>query len=361
MFLSVLQNFLISFTRRMSVKCFKCGKNEAVIDGLCMDCYLESHELIKAPEYIDLMVCKHCGAISTDGKSWKDYEDFEKGITEEALKSVEISGEVKLIELDTELIERDPRNYEIRGRALLKIGDAGIEEMAFESKIRLKGSTCPRCSRINGGYYEAIIQVSGADNPLTEEEKADAEDFIASRVEEMGRQSRDIFITDEEEMHGGLDFYISNARAAKSIARELTERISGRMKESKKLAGRKEGEDIYRFTYLVRLPEFRKGDFVEYMGEYYQIISNTGSTWRLYSLENMNERKVRDRDAKSFKLIAKKEDVEEAVVVSYRDGEVQVLDPRTYRTVTLRYHKDPGKSLRVIRIEEEIYPLREDQ
>ncbi len=345
----------------MPVKCFRCGKKDALIDGLCMDCYLESHEVLRAPEYIDLMVCPHCGAISVDGRGWKDYDDFEKGVTEEALRYVEISREAAVMEIETELIHKDPRNYVLRGKALLKIGEkGGKEEFTFESRIRLRRSTCPRCSRIHGGYYEAIIQVRGAGNPLTEEEKIDAEEFVASRIEEMGRQSRDIFITDEEEMHGGLDFYISNARAARSVAKELAERISGKLTESKKLAGRKEGEEIYRFTYLVRMPEFRKGDFVEYMGDYYQIISNTGNTWRLYSLEKRSETKVREKDARAFRLVAKREDVEEAVVVSYRNGEVQVLHPGTYRTVTLKHGKNPGGTLKVIRINEEIYSLRED-
>jgi nonsense-mediated mRNA decay protein 3 len=341
------------------VKCFRCGKREAVVDGLCKECYLETHRILDVPDYIDLKFCAHCGAISSDGNRWKDYDDFEKGIMESALQFISISRDVKLLEMDTELIERDPRTYTLRGNALFKIGDS-TENLDFESTIRLKRTTCPRCSRINGGYYEAIIQVRGSHREMSEGEKIESEEFIASRIESMGKASRDIFITDEEEIHGGLDFYISNAKAAKSVAKEFANHVSGNLTESKKLAGRKEGEDIYRFTYLVRLPEFGKGDFVEYMGEKYQIVSNSGKTWKLYSLEKRRDIKVNNMEAKKFRLLAKKEDVEEVVVVSYREGEAQVLHPDTYRTVTLQCAKDPGEKMKIIKIDRELYSLRED-
>ena len=341
------------------MKCFRCGEREAIIDGLCKECYMETHRLIEAPDYIDLMFCAHCGAISADGTKWKDYEDFQEGIMESTLRFIYISRDAKLLELDTDLREMDPRNYVLKGKGIFKIGDE-TEEVRFESKIRMKRTTCPRCSRINGGYYEAIIQVRASNREMSEEEKMESEEFIASRIESMGKESRDIFITDEEEMHGGLDFYISNARAAKNVARELAHHTSGTLTESKKLAGRKEGEDIYRFTYLVRLPEFRKGDFVEYRGEKYQIVSNSGKTWRLYSLEKRTDMKVSDMDTKKFRLIAKSEDVEEVIVVSYRNGEAQVLHPETYRTITLRTDKDPGETMKVIRIDGELHPLRDD-
>jgi len=342
------------------VKCFRCGKRDAVIDGLCRECYLETHELIEVQEYIDLFVCPHCLSISKDGNRWKDTEDLEKSIIDNALSMVKIPKNARIIEMDAGLREQDERNYILAGSALLDIGGMK-EELSFESKIRLKRMTCPRCSRIHGGYYEAIIQVRGPNRAMTDEEKIEAEELIAGMAEEMGRSSRDVFITDEMEMHGGLDFYISNARAAKNIAKELSRRFSGKITESKKLAGRKEGEDIYRFTYLVRLPEFRKGDFIEYMGEYHQIISSSGGTWRIYSLEKRVEKKVRGGEVKKFKAVARKEDAEEAVVISYRDGEAQVLHPETYKTVTIKTEKDPGESIRIIRINGEIYALRDDE
>ncbi len=341
------------------MKCFKCGKNEAVQDGLCRECYLATHDLVKVPDYIDLYVCSHCGAISSDGKRWTDYEDFNEGLEESAASRISVSRGTVITEEESSVIEKDPHTYVLKGHLSLKTGPI-FSEKDFQSTIRIKTSTCPRCTRLHGGYYEAIIQIRASDRAMSEEEKTEYEDIVSSRIEEMKNISRDIFITQEEEVHGGIDIYVSKSRAAKSTARYLAEEVAGRLTESKKLAGRKEGEDFYRFTYLVRLPEYRKGDFVEYLGKYYRVLGVTGSTWKLLSMEKGNEIKVRGRDAEKFKLSAKKEDSEEWIVVSAGNGEIQALDPNNYRTITLRCADKPGEKVKVIRLGDELYALPDD-
>ncbi len=342
------------------MKCFRCGKTEAVHDGLCRECYLETHRLLDIPDYMDIHVCAHCGAASPDGKRWEDTDDFRKSLRELCLSRISLLKDASVMSAETSITEQDSHSYVFKGRLLVKVGEIK-EEVDFGSKVRIKSATCSRCSRIHGGYYEAIIQIRGAGREMSPEEKIDAEEFVASRVEEMGRHSREIFITQEEEVHGGLDLYISSSRAAKTVAKSLAEHLSGSLTESKKLAGRKEGEDFYRFTYSVRLPKYKKGDFVEYLGKYYRIRAMTGDVWRLAPLEGGSDIKVRDRDARKFRILARKEDAEEAVAVSFRNGEVQVLHPENYRTVTLKYPGVPGEKVKVIRINGELYSLPDDE
>lgn len=339
------------------MKCFRCGKNEAVLDGMCRECYLDTHELASAPDYIDIYVCTHCGAISTDRKRWEDAEDFEEALKERAASKISVSRGTAITERELYLMKEDASTYIFKARFSLKTGPI-LSEKEFRSLIRTRSSTCPRCSRVHGGYYEAIIQIRGSGRGMSEKEKRDCEEFIASRIEEM--KDTDIFITREEGVHGGIDIYISKSRAAKSVARHLAEELAGRITESKKLAGRKEGEDFYRFTYLVRLPEYRKGDFVEYQKKYYRITGITGNTWKLISMENGGEMKVHGNEIKKFRAAAKKEDPEEWMVISSRNGEVQVLDPENFQTITLRYPGKAGEKVKVIRLGDEVYALPDD-
>ncbi len=348
--------------RGRSVKCFRCGKRDAVIDGLCRECYLETHHLLKVPEYMDMQVCLHCGAVSRDGRKWQDGESTAELIKDLALSGVR-SGMVRgarLLDTEATLRERDPYTYELHGTISLAIGPFTAEE-EFESTIRLKGATCPACSRLNGNYYEAIIQVRATGRDMSEDEKRRAREFIWRRVGDAAEGNRNIFLAKERDVHGGIDFYISHAGTAKSSARELSTEFDGEMTESRKLSGRRNGEDFYRFTYLVRVPEFGKGDFVRYKGRYFTIASSSGKGWKLRSLEGGMDVKIRKNDSKDLRFAGRKEDAREAIVLSHGEGEVQVMDPFTYRTVSLRYRGRKKKTVKVIRIDGEIYALPDDE
>ncbi len=342
------------------MKCFRCGKNEAAIDGLCGDCYIETHKLLEYPEYIDVLRCLHCGALSFDGKRWRDTEDTVRELRDMALTTINISKEAKVEEVEDTVMERDPYMYDYLGKITLSVGDFRAER-EFHSVIRVKGATCPACSRLHGHYFEAIIQIRAAGREMTDAEKKMARDIVINRVSQAEKGNRNVFLTDEKEMHGGLDFYISHSATARGTAKELSDSFAGKITESKTLTGRKEGEDFYRFTFLVRLPEYGKGDFVRYGGGYYMVESSSGKGWKLKSLEGKPDVRVRGKDLKRMKLAAGKDDVEHAIVLSSTENEVQVMDPKTYETKNLIMKGKKGKSAKIIRIENEIYALPDDE
>jgi nonsense-mediated mRNA decay protein 3 len=72
-------------------------------------------------------------------------------------------------------------------------------------------------------------------------------------------------------MHGGLDFYLGSSSLGKLVSRALSQAFGGTIKESHKLVGRKEGKDVYRTTYSVRLSDFRIGDFVRVDKQVFQV------------------------------------------------------------------------------------------
>ncbi len=341
------------------MKCFRCGKNEAAIDGLCGECYLETHTLLEYPEYIDVQHCLHCGALSIDGRKWLDAEDMSSGLRDLALSSLRVSKDARVEAVEDSVIERDPYMYDYVGKMALSVGSFGTEE-EFHSIIRVRGATCPACSRLHGHYFEAIVQVRATGREMSDSEKAMSRELVLNRIAQAEKGNRNVFLTDEKEVHGGIDFYISHTATARSAAKELSDTFAGRITESRKLAGRKEGEDFYRFTFLVRLPEYGKGDFVRYGEGHYVVESASGKGWKLRSLEGKPDARVRGKELKRMKLAARKGDVEDAIVLSSTEEEVQVMDPKTYETKNLIKRGKKGETVRIIRIDGEIYALPDD-
>lgn len=104
--------------------------------------------------------------------------------------------------------------------------------------------TCTNCGRITGGYYEARIQLRGhLDGMIIES--------VHLMLDKMREKNRMAFYR-EETAKGGIDFLIGDRKAAKQIAKQL-EYKGAEVKVSFQLFGRKDGVDIKRMTYSIRL------------------------------------------------------------------------------------------------------------
>ncbi|HXQ94856.1 MAG TPA: NMD3-related protein, partial [Thermoplasmata archaeon] len=58
-----------------------------------------------------------------------------------------------------------------------------------------------------------------------------------------------------EPLPEGWDYYLLNTLAARSVARFAKSRLGAELKESATLWGRKNGKDVYRVTFCLRIPE----------------------------------------------------------------------------------------------------------
>ena len=104
--------------------------------------------------------------------------------------------------------------------------------------------TCPTCGRMTGGYYEARIQLRGhLDGAFLESVHIMFENAI--------KKDSKLFYR-EEPSRDGIDLLASDRKFAKRVARFL-EGKGAEIKVSFQLVGRKEGRDIKRMTYSVRM------------------------------------------------------------------------------------------------------------
>jgi nonsense-mediated mRNA decay protein 3 len=119
----------------------------------------------------------------------------------------------------------------------------------------------------------------------------------------------------------------------------------------------RDGLDMYRVSYLVRLPEFEVGDIVTFRKKYYMLKRVSSQGGRLVSMKDFRELPVKRQDMPEVKVFAKRSEAREAVVVSTSDKEIQVMDPSTYETIDLRIpmYSEVGETVPVISIEDVLY------
>ncbi len=234
--------------------CPKCGKKtDELFDSLCKDCFIKQISLIEPDLKVNVSVCVNCGGyFKGRGKERTSIEEaVTDSVSKELRKRYGYECGVEIEELRVEQKENESRAIAfLNVKAELK----GIEiEEKGEVEVILKKETCERCSRIAGGYYEGIVQIRAKNRIPTEEELAVAEEIAYSSVGEAD------FISKEMKLKEGLDVYVSSMECGRRISRQIVKKLGGSFSESRKLYGRKDGRNIYRVSFSVRLPRLEEG------------------------------------------------------------------------------------------------------
>jgi len=329
--------------------CVECGKREAKYDNLCEVCFLKKVRFTYLPPYMSITQCPHCGAIKFKG-DWKrmSREDM---FRELILRNVEFLHHYDSFTLEIE--ERESRG----GAALhtifkVRYKDLEVKEEHF-STVSINYESCTRCNRYFGNYFEAILQLRG----MREGEEEMVKEFAYSRIEHYSQKNEKLFLTKEERRKEGIDLYLSDKREAKKIAKEICEKYGATLKESPQIAGRKDGHDVYRVTYSVRLPEYREGDVVNIDETPYLVEHVSRNMISLLSLKDGRKKRMDVRRHRVGRVV-KKEDLEEAIVVYSQGANIQLLD-KNYRIIEAKtpfFHHN-GDKVKIVRIEGEVFIL----
>ena len=294
------------------MRCVLCGK-EIKKGTLCAKCYLEREEVVSLPNIIKLTTCPRCGFFKFSGK-WKKME-FKDALWYEIESKLMVHPD-----LDVKEIDLTGSNNKYVMKIIGKFMNEEKVEIYKQFELRINRELCLKCSREAGSYYEAILQIRAENRTVSANE---LEEIKAIINETLNREIENpkAFITKIEEKKEGVDYYFGDRNIGKKVSRKIVEKLGGIIKESKKLAGRKDGRDIFRFTYLVRLPEYFEGDVVEDEGKIGivvnrrlgKIITTDGTTKTL----------------KSPKLLARKDEILKGIVVNMDNYTVEILDPET--------------------------------
>ncbi|MDE1798098.1 MAG: hypothetical protein KGH63_01685 [Candidatus Micrarchaeota archaeon] len=133
-----------------------------------------------------------------------------------------------------------PGHYNAEAKQWEGVWTGGHSSVPFTQpfEVKMKKTICPDCNRHTSGYFEGIIQLRGPTEAC-----ARMADKLARRI------NRKTSIPKMESMHGGLDIYVVLKKDIPSVIEQegLT------FTRSEKLAGEKNGERLYRSSFLVRL------------------------------------------------------------------------------------------------------------
>lgn len=301
--------------------CVECGKEGLVYEGLCQECLPKKRRFAKLPSKLELRQCQHCGAYDLPG-GWRQ-EPLEGAVRDLVAKAVEIPRDVRSHEISVGVTPEDDRNLIVGVSTRVSLEGIDIIE-EWSLRVLIRAATCPDCSKQRGAYFEGIIQVRAEGRPLKDTELGEARRAIEERV----AATDGVFVSKEEEVHGGLDVYVSSNETARSIAKALRARLGGTFSSSPKLHTRKEGKDLYRVTYLVRLPGVSAGDIVEIQGRPHQILS-TGEPTHVIDLERGQRRTVPSQEiSEATRMEA---ELVRGTIISQTPEEVQVMDSDGYR------------------------------
>jgi nonsense-mediated mRNA decay protein 3 len=336
--------------------CVECGSEEPIFrDGVCRKCYLKTHTFTKGPKEIDLPICSHCNSYKYKN-TWTS--DLFGDVIRRIIKNTfQISKELKKIDIITEC-------KEVKENMSCKVFISGfLDDVEINEKhellVRQKKTVCDVCSKRFGGYHEAIVQIRAENRELKKDELEQIGNFVENLVEDLrAKGNRALFITDISEEHGGLDFYLSERGVGLVIAKAIKDQYGGAIKQSSKNIGMKDSKQLYRITYLVRLPSFVKGDFLKIDNSFFLVISVHGNKVKMINLESWDES---INDVKSIHK-AKKEGgqelVKDMILVSQTKEEIQIMDPKNYEINIIKKPKvisfDSDK-VHVIKINEQFF------
>lgn len=345
------------------ILCPKCGANtDKLYKNVCRECFLKTFTLAELPLVIHAKICSKCGA-RFDRNKWRDVGVLDEIVIRTVEDELLIHNEANDIELYVNPHPLSPHMY----KASVEV-DAIVENeplsQTLRTEVRVIREACDRCSRMAGGYFEGILQIRATNRVPTAQEIDFCKIISAEMVERLWKKGdRLAFITDSSDSKDGADLYLGSANACRHICKSISSELGGSFTESPTLYSHKEGKDIYRITFSMRLPELISGDIILFKGDVIEI-KNSGKNTKGISLSTGSRFLMETEKMKGAKKIADRDDALGAVLVAIEGEDIMVLDPTTYLTITLKkpmfFSASEGSEIPVISTDQGLFALPED-
>ena len=311
--------------------CPKCGKPSDTA-GLCRECRIGNTPWFTCDNRVKNVQCPSCGArkqVNTWTDNNREKDELAPGL---ARSAVHFHADVKKPSIDVVTVDNLTVN---RSRASLVIRGTLYKspvEGTCTVEILWEREQCDRCNRISGSYYEGIVQVRAEGRtPSTFEVQMSAS--IAQQVEDnlQSGGERLSFVSDMNEIPDGLDIIIGSQHIGLLIAQAIVSQLGGRYTTHPKLVGEKNGRQLYRITYSVRLPRFQKHDIVFTGKRYYEIERVEAHHVRARDLSDGTAKSIRDEDIE--RIVGNSRNTTEALVAFVDRSMVGIIDPVSSKSV----------------------------
>jgi len=316
--------------------CVECGiEGNIYKNGVCINCYLKNKIFTKGPNVIDIFTCSSCSSYKYKN-TWLN-DTFEEILKRNIRDNFQISSELKKVEIKTKCDDKE-RNINCIITISGSLNDHKISEDNILN-VRIKKIVCDVCSKQFGGYYEAILQIR-ANKKLFKNELEEIRLFVEKYVVSLREKgNRGLFITDVGKYPGGIDFFLSEKGPAYTIAKKIHEKFGGEIKQSSSNIGMKDSRQVYRMTYLVRLPPYKNGNFIFYKDSFYYISQIKGSKIHVIEVSKWSENIFEEKQFQKIEIIGGRELIKEMILVSQSPEEIQVMDIKNYKTFDIKKPK----------------------
>jgi nonsense-mediated mRNA decay protein 3 len=201
--------------------CPKCGRTDDEVEFIDAFCKYDYPVRLKLPDRMEFEQCTRCQMVRLQGE-WIPYNA--KRLSKYLLSKCKG--------------DYDSADYDVDRQVAVFVMSGSGAKIERPIPLDLKKTICQQCSRMSGGYYQAIIQLRG--DPLRVLGKGE---MLVKRLENR------TFISKSEETDGGLDIYVGDSKAVVAVVTALGLKTF----ITKKLVGRDQGKRLYRTTFLIRL------------------------------------------------------------------------------------------------------------
>jgi len=346
------------------------GAPRADSDALCDRCYFDAFDFIDAPDRVQVTVCGRCGAVHR-GNRWVDVgaEDYTDIAIDAVSESLSVHIDADHVEWGVEPEQVDETTIRMHCTFSGVVRDTLLEEELIVP-VRIGKEVCDRCGRIAGGSYASLVQVRAEGREPTPEEAAEAveiaESYVADREADGDREA---FITEiDADTDAGPNIKLSTNKLGQAVANRITDRFGGTVKDHPTLVTEdSDGNEVYRVTFVARLPEYTAGDIVAPDdGDGPAILTSTHSHLagkRLTTGEPYEASLDADEDA-TLETVGHHREATETTVVTVEDEHaIQLLDPDTYEAKTVacpEYVDRDAETVPVIKHDHEPYIVPEE-
>jgi len=310
--------------------CPKCGK-PAAPGKLCRECTIGSTPWFSCEGRVKHVQCPACGA-TRQGSTWTDTTRTREELGPELARSaVRFHPAVRNPAIDVTMQDLTVN----RSRASLALRGTFYNEPVegfCTVEIAWQKEQCDRCNRISGSYYEGVVQVR-ADGRIPGSFETKTAAMIAQQIEDnlQAGGERLSFISDMGETKDGLDITVGSQHIGMQIAQAIVAQLGGRYTTHPKLVGEKNGRQLYRITYSVRLPRYQRHDVVRSGGRYYEVERVEARHIRVTDLRDGAGRSLRDESIE--RIVGNARAAETALVAFAESAGIGILDPLSGRTI----------------------------
>ena len=327
--------------------CIICGSDPPLTsDRLCESCLRQRTVLSKIPDTIQQRRCAKCGSIEIRG-GWStldldgitDLRIRENLVFEERATKVEVSFSVKEIDERTSRIHVDAKGY--------------IENHIFEDShsilLQTSNAVCTPCTRKDGDYFEATVQLRSAGRKLDEKELSNLRKTLDELIESMEPNPM-FFISKEGPVQGGWDLQLGSKSLARTWGRRLTKSFGGTVKESSKVVGVNDGVEVTRLTLSYRKPAYSIGDVVSQKKSLWVVDSWQKEGPILRRVDRFERTGATWRDMESSRVVCTRMEQIMAQILNRDTSGAELMDPTDFKVITVALPYDDNGSAEELRI-----------